>query len=258
MSNVVPWRPRPDGIATPQRSAIYGIPGRVLSGNRENALVVKREWTEIENPAPRIPCVIVADGSSSMAGAPIHAENLGIQKLGEYVRLNTLAARTAEIAIVRVGDPLEVLLDFTVAERFNPPEIFAWGGTPLAEGILLAIQLVFERIHYYEKFDCDFFKPWIIILSDGQPNRTNAIPEAIRAVRRVEQQRLMAVYGVGVNAEATRNLQAFSVRRAEELSAFDFEKLFRWFSQRMILVSQTTPGEEPEDPDMNKADWRKR
>lgn len=68
----------------------------------------------------------------------------------------------------------------------------------------------------------------------------------------------MAVYGVGVNAEATRNLQAFSVRRAEELSAFDFEKLFRWFSRRMILASQTTPGEEPDDPDMNNADWRKR
>ena len=68
----------------------------------------------------------------------------------------------------------------------------------------------------------------------------------------------MAVYAVGVNAEATRNLQAFSVRRAEELSAFDFEKLFRWFSQHIILVSQSMPGEEPEDPDMNEADWRKR
>jgi uncharacterized protein YegL len=128
----------------------------------------------------------------------------------------------------------------------------------LAEGILMAIQLTEKRLDHYESFECEHLKPWILILSDGETDRSTAIPEAIREIYRVECQQRMAVFAVGINAHATRKLQEFTVRKAEELDRFSFERLFRWVSEQIIRVSQSMPGEEPEGPDMSDADWHKR
>lgn len=245
------------GSLVPQRGAVPRIVGHAPPNYRQNALTVKREWTDIENPYPRFPCMIVADASSSMEGLFIRLLNEGLQNLGTYVRKNTIAARSAELAIIRVGHPLEVFTDFTPADRFYPGDLRAYGNTPLAEGILMAIQLTEERLRRYEDFDFEWFRPWILVISDGEPIRSNAIPEAIREVHRVECQEEIAVFAVGINAHATKKLQEFTVRKAEELDRFSFDRLFRWVSEQIILVSQSMPGEEPEGPDMSEADWHK-
>jgi uncharacterized protein YegL len=227
------------------------------SGNSQNALIVKQEWSEIDNPYSRIPCTIVADASGSMGGNPIRLLNRGFQSLGECLRKNTIAARSTEIAIIRVGYPLGVFTDFTPADRFYPEELNACGDTPLAEGILMAIQLTEERLRQYEAYDFEWFRPWIMVISDGLPNPSNAIAKAICEIRRIENERRMSFFAVGVNAQATRKLQDFT-RNAAELNRFDFSRLFRWVSKKIVEVSQTTPGEEPEAPDMSESDWHKR
>ncbi len=221
-------------------------------------LIVKPEWNDLENPATRQPCCIVADASSSMYGYPVDKLNIGLRKLGEFVRQHPIVARSAEISVIRVGDPLEVAVPYTPAAHFHPPTLRARGGTPLAEGIAMAIRLAEDRLKQYDRYDFDYFRPWILVISDGEANPSNAIPEAIRQVHRVEQARLMRVFAVGTNRKATSHLQRFSVRPTVELSDFDFESLFRWTSEEWIKVSLSMPGDEPDEPDMSRADWRKR
>jgi uncharacterized protein YegL len=76
-------------------------------------------------------------------------------------------------------------------------------------------------------------------------------------IRRVECQHSMTVFAVGVNRRAARQLREFTPNVAE-LAGFEFSRLFHWVSERIIEVSQTTPGEEPEAPDMSQSDWHKR
>jgi uncharacterized protein YegL len=254
MRSLIPWRSQSGGDASQPQKALRL--SQVPTFSCHNELTAKREWTDMENPAPRFPCSVVADASSSMWGEPIRALNEGLQTLGTCVRENAIAARSAEIAIVRVGHPLEVFVDFTPADRFFPNSLDAGGTTPLAEGILMAIHLTEERLSRYQACDFEWFTPWILVLSDGQPDQTAAIPDAIREVRRVERDRKMSVFAVGVNSEAAENLQQFAVRRTEVLANFDFDRLFRWVSRHIIKVSQTIPGEESEDPDVIDADWR--
>jgi uncharacterized protein YegL len=240
-----------------QQVAMPRISGPFLSGNPQNNLVVKQEWNELENPAPRFPCIIVADCSSSMEGEPIRLLSLALQSLGSCVRENALAARSVEIAIVRVGEPLEILVDFTPADRFFPPtELQARGGTPLAEGAIMAIQNVEKRIRHYNSREFDHIKPMAIFISDGEPNNSDAIPIAISEVQRVERENLMAVYAVGINAEAAEKLQRFSVRKSINLKDMrQFDPFFRSVSRHIIKVSQSMPGEEPGDFDVSEANW---
>jgi uncharacterized protein YegL len=254
---MIPRQQQSIGAIRQPSSYLSAIRGPMDSGNRGNALVVKQEWSEIDNPYPRIPCVIVADASGSMEGQPIHSLNEGFRTLGECLRRNNVAARSAEIAIVRVGRPLEVFTDFTPADRFHPEALCAYGDTPLAEGILTAIRMTEERLHQYDVYDFDWFRPWILAISDGLPNRSDAIAEAIREIRRVERQRSMSVFVVGVNSQATRKLREFTDNVAE-LDRFDFDRLFRWVSKQIIQVSQTTPGEEPPLPDLSEIERRQR
>lgn len=230
---------------------------RQILPSRKTELIVKTEWTDLENSSARLPCCVVADTSGSMSGTPINQLNAGLKQLGDFVREDALAARSAEICVVSAGEPLVVAVPFTPAAHFHPPMLQADGGTPLAEAIVLAITATEERIRRYNHFDFDWYRPWILVISDGMANQSSAIPVAVREVRRVENARLMSIFAVGTNREAVLRLNEFSVRPAEELDGFDFSKLFRWLSEHIIRVNHSMPGDEPDDPDMSRAKWRK-
>lgn len=255
--SLVPWDSEllPKHGPTPLKRARDLI--RQMFPSKTTELIVKTEWTDLENSSARLPCCVVADTSGSMSGTPINELNAGLKQLGDFVREDALAARSAEICVVSAGEPLVVAVPFTPAAHFHPPMLQADGGTPLAEAIVLAITATEERIRRYNHFDFDWYRPWVLVISDGMANQSSAIPVAIREVRRVENARLMSIFAVGTNRDAVLRLNKFSVRPAEELDGFDFSKLFRWLSEHIIRVSHSMQGDEPDDPDMSRADWRK-
>ncbi len=255
--SLVPWKNEspPNHGPTPLKRARDLI--RQIFPSKTTELIVKTEWTDLENSSARLPCCVVADTSGSMSGTPINQLNAGLKQLGDLVREDALAARSAEISVVSAGEPLVVAVPFTPAAHFHPPMLQAGGGTPLAEAMVLAISATEERIRQYNHYDHEWSHPWVLVISDGMANQSSAIPVAIREVRRVENARLMSIFAVGTNREAVLRLNKFSVRPAEELDGFDFSKLFRWLSEHIIRVSHSMPGDQPEDPDMSRAEWRK-
>jgi uncharacterized protein YegL len=193
-----------------------------------------------------------------MEGLPINALNAGIQDLRCYLTENVLAARSTEVALIRVGRPFEVVVDFTPADRFIPPLLEAKGDTPLAEGILLGIQLIESRLARLDALALDWFRPWLLVLSDGEPTSSEAIPVAIREIKRVQNNQIISVFAVGINDEAAMKLREFGVQYTETLDHFRFRDLFRWVSTRIIHVSQSIVGEEPDYVDLSDATWRKK
>ena len=119
---------------------------RQIFPSKTTELILKTEWTDLENSSSRLPCCVVADTSGSMSGTPINQLNAGLKQLGNFVREDALAARSAEISVVSAGEPLVVAVPFTPAAHFHPPVLQADGGTPLAEAIVLAIAATEERI----------------------------------------------------------------------------------------------------------------
>src|SRR5690242_12080508 len=84
-----------------------------------------------ENPEPRVPCILVLDVSSSMAGEPIRELNEGLLTFKQELSSDSMTAKRAEVAIITFGERVDVVCDFTTAEGYIPPNLQASGKTPM-------------------------------------------------------------------------------------------------------------------------------
>jgi uncharacterized protein YegL len=243
MNPMIPYDPRSNGLATPRRGAISRILEHVLHSNRRNALAVKQEWNDYDNPLTRFLICLILDASSSMQGLALEMLFAGLIKFRAFLCENPSVARSAEIAVVRVGEPLEVVTDFVCAERYEPSELTAWGNTPLAKGIMTGIQLIEQRKRQLESYDLDAYRALEIVITDAQATDRDCIPAAIHAIRMAEKAKMLEFIGVGINAEATRDLRPFcGIHQPIELTNLKFEDLFYNVSQHVVEVSVTGVG----------------
>jgi uncharacterized protein YegL len=229
----------------------------VLHANQRNELAVQKARNELANPAIRFLICLIIDTSSSMRGLPIELLYDGLKKFKSYLCANPVVARSTEIAVVRVGNPLEIVTDFVSAEEYEPSKLVAWGNTPLAEGILTAIQLTEERLRCLESHNMDVNQAMLLSITDAGATDRDLIPAAIRELRRVEQERAMEFWGVGINANATRTLIPFcGTHKPIELNNLRFDPFFRVVSKHIVQVSVTGVGRNFDD-EIIDAEWRK-
>jgi uncharacterized protein YegL len=254
-SSLIPWSP-PNARNVPQtkRGALSLVLDQLLVGNRPRGLTVKSSWNETENPATRSPGCFICDASGSMAGEAIYSLNEGMSNLASIVREDLLTAICSEFAIIRVGGEPELIMPFTVGCEFYPKKLYARGGTPLVEALLMGIETTEARLQTINRYDLDAHKPLVIVISDGGAGQSMYTKQAINEIRRVEKNNIMAVFGVGTDKEATRLLQKYLVRPAVTISHMNFNMFFRKVSQHMINVSRTSPGDEM-DFDLGDEDW---
>jgi uncharacterized protein YegL len=207
-----------------------------------------------ENPEPRCPCLLLLDVSGSMAGAPIQELNAGLVSLRDELIADELASRRVEVACVTFG-PVNVATGFEPAAVFQPPWLKAAGDTPMGEAIVRATDLVRERKAEYRRNGIAFYRPWILLLSDGAP--TDAWADATARVRDGEASRSFAFFAVGVRGASMDVLRQISVREPLRLADLRFRSLFQWLSNSMKSVSRSVPGEQVrlQDPREGPDGW---
>ena len=123
-----------------------------------------------ENPEPRVPCVLVVDTSTSMHGPRITELNAGLQTYKKELLADPLAAKRVEVGIVTFGGRVNRLIEFVTADNFEPPKLQVIGGTPMGEAINTAIDMVEERKDNYREHGIAYYRPWIFLITDGEPN----------------------------------------------------------------------------------------
>ena len=101
------------------------------------------------NTSQRLPCVLVLDGSASMADSGAETDairelNNGLQVLEQELKNDDTAAQRVQLLVIRLGgdDQVEVISDWTDAMDFSAPSIKANGRTPLGEAMRLALDEV--------------------------------------------------------------------------------------------------------------------
>lgn len=193
------------------------------------------------NPEPRCPCLLLLDVSGSMAGPPIAELNAALKGFREELLADELAAKRVEVGCITFG-PVEVATGFEPAALFQPPWLRAGGETPMGEAILRATDLVRERKQEYRANGIPFYRPWIVLLSDGAP--TDAWAEATARVHDGEASRSFAFFAVGVKNASMDVLRQISVREPLRLAELRFRSLFQWLSNSMKSVSRSVPGDQ--------------
>ncbi len=192
-----------------------------------------------DNPEPRCPCVLLLDTSGSMGGMPIAQLNDGVRTLKQELLQDPLATKRVEIAVVTFG-PVNVESDFHTVPNFNPRELSADGDTPMGAAISLGIEMVNNRKKEYKEHGVSYYKPWIILITDGAP--TDEWAHAAAMVREGEAGKKFAFFAIAVEGASIEILKQISVRDPLKLRGLMFREFFMWLSASMKMVSSKNPG----------------
>lgn len=219
----------------------------------------------VDNPEPRCPCVLLLDTSGSMndvkqvsleltpvqkmlsdslterRARPIDELNIGLEAFRQEMMADSLAMKRVEISLITFG-PVRRLTDFQSADVFRPPKLSAEGDTPMGEAIEKAIEIVRERKTAYRQNGISYYRPWIFLISDGEP--TDSWQQAAEMVRAGEQTKAFAFFAVGVDGANFDILSRISVRQPLKLNGLRFQEMFMWLSSSLSSVSRSKPDDD--------------
>jgi len=198
------------------------------------------------NPTNRVPIALCLDASGSMSGEPMRELNEGVRLFFDAIHADPIAKASAEVAIIVFSDEADVVLDFQgLGGVSHPPEIHCTGGTTnLGAGVNLALDRLEERKQQYKAAGVDYFQPWLVLMTDGQPTTSEHLQAAPRA-RELESQGKLVVFPIGIGPYADMTVLAmFSKKRPPlRLKGLNFPEFFEWLSKSVVRVSQSRPGE---------------
>ena len=199
-----------------------------------------------ENPEPRCPCVLLLDTSGSMKGAPIDALNQGIQAFQLSVSKDPLASRRVEVAVLTFDSQIQVIQDFVTADQFQPPTLTAQGQTKMGSGIIKALDMVKDRKATYKANGVAYYRPWIFMITDGEPqgDPEAIVQQAADRLKEEEANKHVAFFAVGVENANMERLQSLVVRAPVKLIGLDFVEMFVWLSKSMGNIAQSKTDEQ--------------
>lgn len=205
------------------------------------------------NPSQRTPCMLVLDASGSMASKAatglrrIDEVNRGLALLKEELCRDETACMRVQLAIVAVGgsaDDAELMLGWTDVLDFDPPALEARGQTPLGHGMRLALHHVEQHKLTLRQNGISYTRPWIMVISDGEPTDSKAVWQGVvDECRQAQAKKRCVIFPIGVEDAKLDVLQQLSTTRAARLSATDFRKYFQWLSASLQTVSRSSSGE---------------
>jgi uncharacterized protein YegL len=204
---------------------------------------ILRQEELVQNPSARLPVCLVLDTSGSMAGESIAELQKGVETFFEAIRSDEVAKYSAEICVVTFGDSAKKVVDFAAIERQELPTVCAAGQTPMGAGVTLALDLLEARKTEYRNAGVDYFQPWMVLMTDGDP--TDDISAAARRIESLVAEKKLAIFAIGIGPSANMvELARLSHGRPPlHLKGLNFPQFFVWLSRSVSRVSQSIPGE---------------
>lgn len=211
---------------------------------------------EIANPQhPHCASILLVDTSGSMADK-MSEVNSGLQLFHDEVMADDLARKRVECAIVTFDSNVSISQPFAPASEFAPPMLGASGSTAMGAAVLFGIRALEERKQEYKVRGIDYYRPWIILITDGAP--TDMSPgdetwaEVVRRVHSGEKSKEFLFFGVGVADADMETLRQICPPDRPPLHMRDgrFRDFFLWFSRSQSRVSASKVGDQVplEDP----------
>jgi uncharacterized protein YegL len=178
-----------------------------------------------------------------MKGSKIAQLNAGLRDLERDLRNHDLARDRVQLAVLRVDSNVTVVADWVDAADFTAPVLEASGLTALGEAVATALTMIEDRKQIYRQSGITYTRPWLFIMTDGEPNDKGWEQKASLA-RSAEAAGKVVIRLIGVEGANTHELGLFS-QSGEVFSVgeVDFHNLFVWISASLSQVSSTAAGE---------------
>jgi uncharacterized protein YegL len=197
-------------------------------------------------------CLLLLDVSGSMEGEPIRLLNEAIQEFYFDIAngANGLDPNTKdrlEISVVSFDDDVQTLQKPALVEEFKMPKLTSRGGrTCTCKALKSAIDIVSERKAYYDSHAIDSARPWIVLMTDGNPypDTKEEIQEISEIIKNGVTANKYRVLGIGVGNSVNIDTLQYITGDSEPLQGLKFGEFFKWLSRSMSIVSNKRPGEK--------------
>lgn len=218
------------------------------------------ELTFADNPQPRCPVTLLLDCSSSMTGAPIEELETAVGQFYREMASDPIASMSVEVSVITFGGAVTILRGFeTIADTLNMPlpRLAACGNTPMGSAIELAMGELHQRRAFYCRQGLSAYKPWIVLLTDGQPNDHWQQPST--EARQIAEANQLTFMGIGIGEHVDMSILKQIVPAepgAHRLHGLRFQNFFRWLSDSLSIVSTSSTIDQPGVPNFDDYDWK--
>ena len=102
----------------------------------------------------------------------------------------------------------------------------------------LALDQLTQQKQAYKQAGLEYYRPWLFVLTDGEPTDGQVFTTAAARVRETEQARGVSVFAIGVGSGSNLSrLAELSTRRSPvKLDGLSFSEFFAWLSASLMRV----------------------
>jgi len=206
----------------------------------DNDLIPYVEFAD--NANERTPCVLVLDCSGSMRGEPIKQLNIGLQTLEKELKDDIDASSRVQLLIIKAfgEEQIEISSDWVDAMNFTAPHMIADGLTPLGFAMETALKKIEAQKLLYDDCGISSKRPWIFLISDGEPTDYNWESVA-KKCREAQEHKKVIIHAIGTEGANLEKLAKFSTLPPKRLNGLKFTEFFLWLSRSVSCVSKAAP-----------------
>ena len=208
-----------------------------------------------ENYEQKCLCVLVLDVSGSMLGTPINELNKGLKDFYEEISSDATTSQRLEVSLITFSHIVKTLQEPALVENFSMPTLTASGSTALANAVNQAIDMVAARKQWYKDTNQNYYRPWIILMTDGEPNEDQDISTLAQRIQDDTKNKRYAFLPIGVEGANMKILNQIKGNIPPmKLQGTKFCSFFKWLSASMGTV---VSAEEGQTVDLTKGadDW---
>lgn len=220
---------------------------------KRNYLTQELETTDCYHT--KVLCVLVLDVSGSMnisieGKSIIDRLNNGLKVLAEEISNDIVMEKKLELSIIAFNYEVETVLEPSLIKNVKMPLLTAFGTTAMVDAMFEAIRKIEHRKEWYKSIGQKYHKPWIVLITDGEPDEgqdVEALAECIRNDINHRKYRFIPLGIKGANMEVLQQLCKECKIDGEKiiplpLNAAKFSSFFRW----LVSYIRETVSEEIE------------
>jgi ATP-binding cassette subfamily F protein 3 len=222
----------------------------------------------VQNYAQKCCVALVLDTSGSMNGQGISQLNQGIQAFFDEIRSDTAnLGQKLEIGVITFDSTVERICEPKLAEFIDLPALASQGSTLMVDGVREGISMVRQRKEWYKSTGQRYYRPWVIMITDGASELAPATVAAAKALTReqgVNWQGVLVGYdareyaayiapiatsivevGDGVATRYKGNFSHYAQQRDLRLltEARQFKSQRDWFEKEMDYIRRNMAGQ---------------
>lgn len=222
----------------------------------EDANVINDDSTENEltfnpempiNYEQKCPVVIISDVSGSMAGKPIREQNKGLQEFQDQIIKDSVVSARIECCLISFSSDITVEQDFALMDQFKMPTLRTSGSTRMVSAVFEGIEQITKRKRWYKDTGQTYYRPFIILLTDGYPDGDQNVDMLRDAIQLGYQNKNFLFWAFGVEGADMYLLKSLGHEGSiiQKIKGVDFVKFFQWLSKSMDAFSKSKPDNTP-------------